>query len=242
MQAKAMDVLGLGSEAEHLDEALTHPSYANERPGTHDNQRLELLGDAVLGFCTTEILFLRYPEADEGDLTRMRSALVNAEALAAWGRRHDVASLIRLGKGAEGSKLRESTNVLADTVEALVAAVYLDYGLDAAREACRRLVEEELTSLDAGAGRDPKSELQERVQSQGLAAPTYEVLESGGPAHDRWFEVGVKIDGRVVGRGAGRSKRQAEQAAASAVLRSESEAAVEALGGTTRASCEGGEA
>jgi ribonuclease III len=221
MQPKATEVLGLGSEAKHLDEALTHPSYANERPGTRDNQRLELLGDAVLGFCTTEILFLRYPEAAEGELTRMRSSLVNAEALAAWGRRHEVAGMIRLGKGAEGSKLRDSTNVLADTVEALVAAVYLDYGLDAARAACKRIVEDELTSLDAGASRDPKSELQERVQSQGLAAPTYEVLESGGPAHDRWFEVGVRIDGRVVGRGAGRSKRQAEQAAAFAALRAE---------------------
>jgi ribonuclease-3 len=221
MQLNATDVLGLGPESKHLDEALTHPSYANERPGTHDNQRLELLGDAVLGFCTTEILFLRYPQADEGDLTRMRSALVNAEALAAWARRHDVATMVRLGKGAEGSKLRDSTNVLADTVEALVAAVYLDHGLDAAREACRRIVEQELGGLDTGASRDPKSELQERVQGQGLAAPTYEVLESGGPAHDRWFEVGVRIDGRVAGRGAGRSKRQAEQAAAFAALRSE---------------------
>jgi ribonuclease III len=222
MPPDAADVLGLKPDSRHLEEALTHPSYANERPGTHDNQRLELLGDAVLGFCTTEILFLRYPDADEGELTRMRSALVNAEALAAWGRGHDVAGMVRLGKGAEGSKLRDSTNVLADTVEALVAAVYLDQGLDAAREACKRIVEPELGGLDAGAGRDPKSELQERVQSQGLAAPTYEVLESGGPAHDRWFEVGVRIDGRVAGRGAGRSKRQAEQAAAFAALRSES--------------------
>jgi ribonuclease-3 len=228
MQPNATDVLGLGPESNHLDEALTHPSYANERPGTHDNQRLELLGDSVLGFCTTEILFLRYPEADEGELTRMRSALVNAEALAAWGRRHDVARMVRLGKGAEGSKLRDSTNVLADTVEALVAAVYIDHGLDAAREACRRIVEQELGGLDAGAGRDPKSELQERVQSQGLAAPTYEVLEAGGPAHDRWFEVGVRIDGRVAGRGAGRSKRQAEQAAAFEALRSATDEPIEA--------------
>jgi ribonuclease-3 len=239
MEPKATDVLGLRSEAKHLVEALTHPSYANERPGTRDNQRLELLGDAVLGFCTTEILFLRYPEADEGNLTRMRSALVNAEALAAWGRRHDVASMIRLGKGAEGSKLRESTNVLADTVEALVAAVYLDYGLDAAREACGRIVAEALANLDVGASRDPKSELQERVQSQGLAAPTYEVLASGGPAHDCWFEVGVIIDGRVVGRGSGRSKRQAEQAAAFAVLCSENTDSSEVREGTAAGPCGG---
>ena len=136
--------------------------------------------------------------------------------------------MVRLGKGAEGSKLRDSTNVLADTVEALVAAVYIDHGLDAAREACRRIVEQELGGLDAGAGRDPKSELQERVQSQGLAAPTYEVLEAGGPAHDRWFEVGVRIDGRVAGRGAGRSKRQAEQAAAFEALRSATDEPMEA--------------
>jgi ribonuclease-3 len=179
---------------------------------------LEFLGDAVLGFCTSELLFSRFPDADEGELTRLRAALVNTEALALWARRHDVADIVRLGRGADGSNLRRSKNVLADAVEALVAAVYLDHGLDAARQACAAIVEESLASLAQGAARDPKSELQERVQRRGAAAPTYEVLDSGGPAHEKWFEVGVRVEGAVVARGSGRSKRQAERAAAHQAL------------------------
>ena len=193
MDCAATSALGIAPDAPHLKEALTHPSFAHERPGTVDNQRLEFLGDAVLGFCTSEILFARFPEADEGELTRMRSALVNAETLATWARRYNLAESLRLGRGAEGSNLRHSTNVLADAVEALVAAVYLDHGLEAASEACAHVVGEALSTLDQGAKRDPKSELQERIQGRGGSAPVYEVLDSGGPAHDRWFEIGVIV-------------------------------------------------
>jgi ribonuclease-3 len=221
MRPSATDVLGLAPDAPHREEAITHPSAANESPGAVDNQRLEFLGDAILGFCTSEILFSRFPEADEGELTRLRAALVNAEALALWARRHDVADIVRLGRGADGSNLRRSKNVLADAVEALVAAVYLDHGLDAARRACATVVEGSLVTLAQGAARDPKSELQERVQRRGAAAPTYEVLDSGGPAHERWFEVGVRVDGSVLGRGCGRSKRLAERAAAHEALKLE---------------------
>ncbi|MBN2194068.1 MAG: ribonuclease III [Polyangiaceae bacterium] len=213
--------LGLAADAPHLLEALTHPSFANERPGTKDNQRLEFLGDSVLGFCTSEVLFARFPTADEGTLTRLRAGLVNDEALAEWGRSRRLAESLRLGRGATASGLGESTNVLADAVEALIAAAFLDGGLEAARHAVRRIIEDRLGALDPIAVHDAKSELQERVQASGQAAPHYAVVASGGPAHEPWFEVEVRVGGRVLGSGNGRSKRAAERAAATAALDSE---------------------
>jgi len=213
------ELFGLQPDAPHLDEALTHPSFANEQRSARHNQRLEFLGDSVLGFCVSELLCARFPEADEGALTRMRAQLVNAEALAAWARKEQLAHVLRLGRGAGSAGLRESTNVLADAVEALIAAVYLDVGLEAARAACARIVEAELAALERDGTRDPKSELQERLQSVGGEAPTYELLETGGPAHERWFKVGVRHGTRRLAEGAGRSKRAAERAAASEALK-----------------------
>lgn len=210
--------LGLAPDAPHLLEALTHPSYANERSGARDNQRLEFLGDSVLGFCVSELLFERFPEAAEGTLTRLRACLVNDEALAEWGRAQGLAPALRLGRGAAASGLSASTNVLADAVEALIAATFLDGGLDAARRAVRHVIEDRLAAFDAGAANDAKSELQERVQARGLATPSYVVVASGGPAHDPWFEVEVRAEEQVLGRGRGRSKRQAERCAAQAAL------------------------
>ncbi|MFO0568256.1 MAG: ribonuclease III [Polyangiaceae bacterium] len=218
MLADVARTFGLEEEAPHFKVALTHPSFANEQKGEPDNQRLEFLGDAVLGLCATELLYERYPDADEGSLTRLRARLVNAEALATFARRHEVADALLLGRGAESSGLRASTNVLADAVEALVAAAYLDAGLDAARSACSRILEPLLATLDADATRDPKSELQERVQAARGDTPRYEVVDSGGPAHDRWFEVAVRVGTREIGRGRGRSKRAAEFAAAQVAL------------------------
>jgi ribonuclease-3 len=208
---------GLSTSAPHFDLALNHPSFANEE-GVPDNQRLEFLGDAVLGFCTSEVLYQRFPDEPEGSLTVMRSRLVNAEALASWARENEVRDAIRLGKGAEAGGLRESTNVLADAVEALVAAAFLDSGLDAARQACLSIIEPGLESLRDGEARDPKSTLQELIQAQGGITPRYEVVESGGPAHERWFVVSVNVGDRELARGRGRSKRQAEFAAAALAL------------------------
>jgi ribonuclease III len=218
VRERLAELIGLSPDAAHLERALTHPSFANERRDSSDNQRLEFLGDAVLGFCISELLYARYPTADEGTLTRMRAQLVNAEALANWARHEAIADLVRLGRGAEAAGLRQSTNVLADTVEALIAAAYLDGGISVARELCGKIVEPQLSSLDAADGRDPKSTLQELVQARGGEPPTYRVVESGGPAHDRWFVVNVVIDGRAVGEGRGRSKRQAERVAAARAL------------------------
>ncbi|GMV18683.1 MAG: ribonuclease III [Polyangiaceae bacterium] len=209
---------GLSELAPHLKVALTHPSFANEQRGEPDNQRLEFLGDAVLGLCASELLYERFPEADEGSLTRLRARLVNADALAAWARDNAIAEALLLGRGAESSGLRTSTNVLADAVEALVAAAYLDSGLEAARSACAQILEPQLEGIDAGSTRDPKSELQERVQAARGDTPRYDVTDSGGPAHDRWFEVAVRVGSRELGRGRGRSKRAAEFAAARAAL------------------------
>jgi ribonuclease-3 len=211
-------LFGLPLSAPHLDEALTHPSFANEQRISRHNQRLEFLGDSVLGFCVSELLCARFPEADEGALTRMRAQLVNAEALAAWARKEEVAQALRLGRGAGAAGLRDSTNVLADAVEALIAAVYLDVGLDAARLACERVTADELKALESDGARDPKSELQERLQALGGEAPTYELIETGGPAHRRWFRVGVHQGERRLAEGSGRSKRAAERAAASTAL------------------------
>jgi len=219
MSARIAELLGLSMPSALLDVALTHPSYANEVREARHYQRLEFLGDAVLGLCVSELLYERYPAADEGLLTRMRARLVNADALSLWARDANIGEAIKLGRGAEASRLRESTNVLADLVEALVAVAYLDGGMDGARRACKVVLEPALAQLEADAGRDPKSELQERVQKTGGATPTYDVLESGGSSHDPWFRVAVEVGGVRLGEGRGRSKRLAERAAASDALR-----------------------
>lgn len=206
------------AEAPHLEQALTHPSFTNEVRHAPDNQRLEFLGDSVLGLCTSQLLFERYPEADEGTLTRLRAQVVNTDRLAEWGRSQGVAEAIRLGRGALTGGLRESANVVADAVEACIAAAYLDGGLESARIACARIVEPLLDQLGPNGGRDPKSELQEFLQSKGLGLPAYEVCNSGGPAHDRWFEVRVGVAGQWLANGRGRSKRNAERAAADELL------------------------
>jgi ribonuclease-3 len=218
MSERIAALFGVPPAAPLLEEALTHPSYANEVRAARHYQRLEFLGDAVLGLCATELLYERFPGADEGSLTRLRASLVNAEALAAWAREIDLGAALRLGRGAEASGLRESTNVLADVVEALVAVAYLEGGLARAKEACLRMLDPALSLLETDSGRDPKSELQERVQKTGGPAPAYEVVDTGGSAHDPWFSVSVSVAGHRLAEGRGRSKRLAERAAAAAAL------------------------
>jgi ribonuclease-3 len=210
---------GLSPDSPRFVEALTHPSLANEQRELRHNQRLEFLGDSILGFCASEILYARFPNADEGALTRMRAQLVNAEALAGWGRSVGLAAALRVGRGAKTAGLRDSTNVLADAVEALIAAAYLDAGLERAMSLSALIVEHGLSSVGTAAARDPKSELQERLQALGHAAPIYELVEERGPAHERWFRIRVIGAERTLAEGEGRSKRSAEQAAAALALR-----------------------
>ena len=201
----------------HLGEAFTHPSYSNESAGP-DNQRLELLGDAVLQLCVTESLLEGHPTAGEGELTRMRAALVNAEALARWGREVRLGDCLAMGRGARAATEKDQPNVLADAVEALLAAVYLGRGIEAARILVREITRPDQIDGRVLASLDPKSALQEEVQAAGAEAPRYRVVGSSGPPHDPRFEVEVVVGEAVVARGVGRSKRLAERAAAEAAL------------------------
>jgi ribonuclease-3 len=200
-----------------LDEALSHASFANETGGI-DNQRLEFLGDAVLGLCVSELLVTAYGTADEGKLTRMRSALVNADALAAWSRGVNLGECLAFGRGAKLGGERDQTNVLADAAEAVVAAVYEARGMPGARALVSDIVGERIALADALATPDPKSALQERVQVGGAPAPVYRVVSIQGAAHEQVFEVEVWIGERPLARGEGRSKRLAEREAAAAAL------------------------
>jgi ribonuclease-3 len=212
----------LEGDLPHLEEALTHASFANEQRSAKriDNQRLEFLGDAVLGLCVTELLMERFPDAREGELSLMRAALVNTEALAAWARSVELGAALRLGRGAGVAGERDQTNVLADAAEALVAAVYLDRGIERARALTGRIVEGALARLEGGTrlGRDPKSLLQERLQVRGGPSPRYRVVAVEGPDHERVFTAVAEADGGILGEGRGRSKKLAEQAAARAAL------------------------
>ena len=225
MRARLVTIVG--GELPRFEEALTHPSYANES-SEPDNQRLEFLGDAVLGLCVSEILVRTRPEADEGVLTRMRSALVNAEALAGWARAENIGEAIALGKGARAGTEREQTNVLADAVEALVACVYEARGLDGARRLVEQVIREPMQEAARLGSRDPKSLLQEQVQARGLPAPTYRVRGMRGPQHDPTFEIEVIVGTEVAGVGEGRSKRVAERAAAMVALTAAEAAAEDA--------------
>ena len=221
IKARIVEIVGEG-EIARFDEALTHPSFANESSAP-DNQRLEFLGDAVLGLCVSELLSRTRPDADEGTLTRMRSALVNAEALAQWARAENLGEALALGKGARAGTEREQTNVLADAVEALVASVYEAHGLEGARKLVEQVVAAPMREAERLGSRDPKSLLQEQVQAKGQPAPTYRVRGMRGPQHDPTFEVEVLVGADVVGVGEGRSKRVAERAAATAALNAAAE-------------------
>jgi len=219
--------LGLDAVPERMEEALTHPSWANEYQGNDrlDNQRLEFLGDSVLGLCVSEMLMAAFDGVDEGGLTVMRASLVNAQALARAAERLEVAPALRLGRGAEAAGERKRPNVLADAMEAIIGAVYLDTGMDAARRVSRLVVSVDFDQLVARGGiqRDAKSRLQERLQSEGLDTPSYEVVGEDGPAHARVFRVEATLPEAAGGAsfaGEGRSKKIAEQAAASAALHS----------------------
>lgn len=209
--------LGLREDSPHLEEALTHPSYANERGDKKHYQRLEFLGDAVLQLFASEALWRAFPAASEGELTRRRAQLVNSEALATFARELGVAPALLVGKGAEANGVRAGSSVLSDTLEALIAATYLDAGFDAARELCERVVSVGLDQLSAFRESDPKTVLQERAQGAGLPTPSYRILESWGPAHERWFKVGVSYADNSF-EGTGRSRRAAEREAAERAL------------------------
>lgn len=204
-----------------LSRALTHRSYFNEHPeALEDNERLEFLGDAVLDFLVGAWLYNRYPEMPEGDLTRMRSALVHTEQLADFARRIHLEPAMRLGRGEAHSGGRQRSALLCDTFEALIGAIYLDLGMDAVWSFISPMLDEIANDILLNEkSEDPKSMFQEWAQAQGYAAPRYITRSSTGPDHLKIFEVDTVIDDEVYGSGKGHSKQTGAKAAARDALR-----------------------
>lgn len=202
-----------------LEMALTHRSFANERrdQAFEDNERLEFLGDSVLSLVASSMLYRAFFEASEGELTRRRADLVCEGTLAAIAHELGLADALRLGRGEERSGGRKKPRLLASALEACLGAVYLDAGIEAAIQVTFGLLEPRVTNTDPGAG-DYKSRLQEMVQARGVTAPRYEVVGTEGPDHERRFYVAMKVGDATVGQGEGRSKVDAEQAAARAAF------------------------
>lgn len=194
--------------------ALTHRSFAYEIGSEETNERLEFLGDSVLGLIVTEELYKRYPDLDESRLSPLRSGVVNMRALADIARTLDLGSVIRLGKGEEVTDGRNKNSLLADALEAIIGAIYLQHGFAKTNEVVLRLIENTLTSAVAkGAGLDGKTALQELLATQAKGAPEYVVTETG-PDHDKSFTAFAMIAGIALAQGEGKSKREAEQIAA----------------------------
>lgn len=203
-----------------LINALTHSSYANENRGRscESNERLEFLGDSVLGLVVADALYGRFPDMPEGRMTRLRAQLVCEESLHHVATQIGLGEYIRLGKGEEHTGGRTRTSILADAVEALIAAMYLDGGMEVSRAFITRYI---LTALDGqmpGFG-DSKTELQELVQRKSGSVLAYELLSESGPDHDKTFTSQVSLNGKPIGSGSGHTKKEAEQAAARAALR-----------------------
>ena len=205
-----------------LARAMTHRSYLNEHPeALEDNERLEFLGDAVLDFLVGEWLYNRFPEMEEGDLTQMRSALVQTNQLAAFARLLKFENTIRLGKGEtkSGGKLRNT--LLCDVFEAFIGALFLDKGIEVVKEFMKPLLEVAIEEvIEQHKNEDPKSQLQEWAQANGYSTPKYLTRNVHGPDHAKVFEIEVRVNSKVMGEGIGKSKQAAEKSAAQKALES----------------------
>jgi ribonuclease-3 len=204
-----------------LRQALVHSSYVNENPdlAPESNERLEFLGDAVLGLVVADDLYAAFPGEDEGKLTELRTHLVRRDTLAKAAAQLQLGEELLLGRGEEGGGGRERPTNLAHVYESVVGAIFLDGGLPAAQDFVRRSLGEDFASVHQRAfPGDPKSRLQELSQSRYQTTPVYRLIEAEGPDHARRFRVEVVIDGRALGTGSGHSKQQAEKEAASLAL------------------------
>ena len=201
-------------DPELLERALTHRSYAYEHGGLPTNERLEFLGDAVLGVVVTETLYLKHPDLPEGRLAKLRAAVVNARALAGIGRAIGLGEHIKLGRGEEATGGRDKASIVSDTVEAVIGAVHLSGGIETSASVVHRLFDPLIEQASAlGAGLDWKTSLQELAAERGLGVPEY-VITDTGPDHMKTFTAKVKVGATLFGNGVGRSKKEAEQAAA----------------------------
>lgn len=210
------------TDRQHLRQALTHASlrYEGVQSALPDNQRLEFLGDAVLQLVLSDSLYRSMPTTDEGGLTKIRATIVSSKALAQIARRYRLGQFIIMGRGEEASGGRERDSVLADVVEAIFGAAYLDGGLDAARAVILRVLNELIetqrhATLDH---QNPKGLLQELIQDISNILPTYEIVKEQGPDHNKHFLANVSWNGHLLGEGTGRSKKEAEISAASAAM------------------------
>ena len=201
-----------------LEEALTHTSFCHENPGSVSNERLEFLGDAVLGLVVAQELFHLKRGLSEGEMTQLRAGLVSGEALGKLGSSLGLGDHLRLGKGEEASQGRERPSTLARALEALVGAIYLDKGLEEVRSFMDRAFKEEWERVLGGEAMDYKSRLQELLQARGEPLPRYHLLEQAGPGHARRFTIEVRVGRRTLGWGKGKSKKGAEQTAARSAL------------------------
>lgn len=204
-----------------LEQALTHSSfvYENNMGTKSSNERLEFLGDAVLELLTSDLLYSRYPGLTEGELTKGRANLVCEPSLAARARRLELGKYLRLGRGEAAGGGTEKDSILSDALEAVIGAVYLDGGLETARVFVESLFDD--VGLDLGPALDPKSSLQEKIQKTSRIPLVYVIVSESGPAHQREFTATVSHNGRILGTGVGRSKKDAEQQAAAIALQSE---------------------
>lgn len=213
---------GFPIDQQLLSMALTHSSFVNEHPervAAGSNERLEFLGDAFVDFVAAQLVFERFPERNEGDLSEARSALVKTQALANYARQIDLGSYVRMSRGEEANGGRKRESLLADTFEAVIAAVYLSAGPEQARTLLLPFYEEQLASLDIDRLRlNFRTLLQERIQANQGITPHYQTLTESGPDHQRQYQIAVYVGDQQVGVGTGHSKQQAAQAAAQVAL------------------------
>ena len=206
--------LGLEIEPDLLQLAFTHRSFAYENGLSETNERLEFLGDSVLGLVVTEELYIKYPELDESRLSPLRSGIVNMRALADIARTLELGQYMRIGKGEEVTGGRDKNSLLADSLEAVIGAIYLSHGFAESQRVVGNLIRETMDSaMSRGAGLDGKTALQELTASRKLGAPEYRITESG-PDHDKTFVAIAVVNGEEIATGEGKSKREAEQIAA----------------------------
>jgi len=202
-----------------FDHALTHRSWVNEHKGERtSNERLEFLGDAILEFVVSREIYNQFPGKEEGYLTALRANLVNTVALAEFAKKLDLGSVLYLSKGEEDSGGRINTSLLADTVEAIIGAIFIDRGIHDAEDFIKENLMSDVTKIASEPLKDPKSRLQEYAQSQGFPAPKYKVVEESGPDHSKKFLIEVIVNDSSWGRGEGKNKGAAEQAAAGQAL------------------------
>jgi len=202
-----------------LAQALTHKSWVNEHPGEREsNERLEFLGDAILEFVISKDLYVRFPSKEEGYLTALRANLVNTQNLASLAIKLGVGESLFLSKGEEEGGGRDNTSLLADTLEAIIGALFLDKGLPSTEEFITLNLVSEIPEKVGRPLKDPKSRLQEYIQAEGLPAPKYKVAEESGPDHKKSFILEVVVGDKALAKGKGKSKSEAEQKAAEAAL------------------------